>query len=153
MKVSSPAFADNELIPKQYTCEGPNMNPPLLFEDVPEGTKSFVLIVEDPDAPNGTWVHWLVYDIPPTSMGVKENSLPQGGMEGLANGGTKGYEGPCPPSGTHRYTFQLYALDTILQTAEVPDTKKVRELMERHILDKAELVGIYHEAKRLIPLP
>lgn len=96
MKISSPAFEDGTLIPSRYTCDGPNISPPLVFEDVPEGAKTLVLLVEDVDAPANPWVHWLVFNIPATTLNVPEGMIPPGGKEGLANNNTYGYEGPCP---------------------------------------------------------
>jgi len=143
MRITSPVFENNQTVPMKYTCEGPNINPPLNFEDIPFETKSLVLIVEDPDAPAKPWVHWLVFNIPPTTTKVEEDSIPIGGTQGHANGGTFGYEGPCPPSNTHRYIFKLYAVDTILDIPQTSDRLIVLDNIKNHIIDKAELTGIY----------
>lgn len=143
MTITSPAFENNQPIPSNYTCDGENVNPPLVFHDVPENAESLVLIVEDPDAPQGTFLHWLVFNISPKVTKVEEHDVPGEGEEGLNDGGKQGYTGPCPPSGTHRYFFKLYALDTQLQIEGDPDVDIVRQYMIEHILDKAELVGLY----------
>lgn len=142
MKLESPAFGNMERIPSKYTCDGQDINPPLKISDVPENTKSLVLIVDDPDAPAGTWVHWLVWNISPNTKEIPENSVPKNAVEGITSWNRVGYGGPCPPSGTHRYFFKLYALDTIL---DLPSTtiSELEKAMENHILDKAELVGLY----------
>lgn len=143
MTIKSPAFGHNQTIPKKYTCDGEDINPPLELNGVPPGGKSLVLIVDDPDAPAGTWVHWTVWNINPQTKTIAENSSPAGSIEGATDFGKPGYGGPCPPSGTHRYFFKIYALDTLLNlppTAKKPDLEKA---MQGHILDKAELVGTY----------
>lgn len=143
MRITSPQFKDGEEIPQEYTCEGPNINPPLNFEEIPPETKSLVLIVEDPDAPANPWVHWLVFNIPPNITKVEENSVPENGIEGLANGGTRGYEGPCPPTGSHKYIFKLYALDAALGLSPESNREMALKAMETHILDEAWLTGHY----------
>ncbi len=145
MKITSSAFQHHQQIPRKYSCDGQNINPPLVFVDVPQAARSLVLIVDDPDAPRGTWVHWLVYNIPPDVREVKEHSAPRGGIEGMTSSGKPGYAGPCPPSGTHRYFFKLYALDAMLGSdrPQRVDTKMVEERMKDHILEQAELVGLY----------
>ena len=143
MKIESPAFKSNKLIPPKYTCDGENVNPPLLISDVPENARSLVLIVDDPDAPRGTWVHWTVWNINPHIKEIQENSCPQNAVEGMTDSGRPGYGGPCPPSGTHRYFFKLFALDTTLDidnSVEAPDIEKE---IEDNILVKAQLVGLY----------
>lgn len=147
MKLSSPAFLNNQQIPSMYTCDGENVNPPLLFSEVPDNTKSLVLIVDDPDAPTKVWVHWVVFNIDPTTTDVLENSVPKGGIEGVTDFGKPGYGGPCPPSGSHRYFFKLYALDSILNLPQNSDKKAVEEAMQGHILDSAELVGLYERGE------
>ena len=109
MQISSPEFTNNQKIPSKFTCNGVNYNPLLIFSGVPREARSLVLIVDDPDAPVGTWVHWVVYNISPSVKEVKEKSVPQGGIEAVTSFGKPGYGGPCPPSGTHRYFFKLYA--------------------------------------------
>ena len=140
MKITSPEFKNNGSIPAKYTCQGQDINPPLLIEGIPEGTKSLALIMDDPDAPMGTWVHWVVYDIPPAGR-IAENSVP--GTQGTNTSGAFEYGGPCPPSGTHRYFFKVYALDAMLGLKEGVAKKDLEKSMEGHILDKAELMGVY----------
>lgn len=142
MKITSLAFENNTMIPAKYTCDGENISPPLSFSEIPEDAKSLVLIVDDPDAPGGTWTHWLVFNIDPKANGIAENSVPKDGIEGMTSFGKKGYGGACPPSGTHRYFFKLYALDTSLNLNN-PDKLKLEEEMQNHVLDKAELAGLY----------
>ena len=143
MKLESSVFENNGNIPSKYTCDGENVNPPLEISEVPENTKSLVLIVDDPDAPMGTWVHWTVWNISPKTTEISENSVPEGAVEGITDFGKPGYGGPCPPSGTHRYFFKLYALDTTLDLGSSAKAKDIEKAMEGHILDKAELVGLY----------
>jgi Raf kinase inhibitor-like YbhB/YbcL family protein len=140
LSVTSPAFGNNQLTPKRYTCDGEDVNPPLSIGKVPEGTRTLALIVDDPDAPMGTWDHWIVWNIPPTSK-IEENTVP--GVEGLNDFRKHSYGGPCPPSGTHRYFFKIYALDTQLN---IPVNSRKRDLegaMKGHMLAKGELVGLY----------
>lgn len=141
MKILSTAFANQQPIPDQYTCKGENISPPLQFLDVPNQTKSFVLIVDDPDAPNGDFVHWVVFNIPATTTEVAENTSPTG-VEGQTGFGKNEYGGPCPPSGTHRYFFRLYALDSMLQLPEDVDKQALVAAMQNHIIDQSELVGL-----------
>lgn len=143
MKITSSAFEHNSRIPQKYTCDGENINPPLSFSDIPPNTKSLTLIMDDPDAPTKTWVHWIVYNIGSQTSEVKENSVPQNGIEGVTDFGNKGYGGPCPPSGTHRYFFKLYALDSMIDLPEGANKKMLEEKIHRQIIDKAELVGLY----------
>jgi Raf kinase inhibitor-like YbhB/YbcL family protein len=142
MKIISSAFENNAKIPSKYTCDGRNINPPLSFADVPQNAKSLVLIVDDPDAPGGTWLHWTVFNIDPKINEVLENSLPKSGIEGVTSFAKTGYGGPCPPSGTHRYFFKLYALDATLGIKN-PDKATLEKEMQEHIVDKAELIGLY----------
>lgn len=142
MKIISSAFENNAKIPSKYTCDGENVNPSLSFTDIPASAKSLVLIVDDPDAPGGIWVHWVLFNIDPKIQEVLENSLSESGIEGVTSFGKAGYGGPCPPSGTHRYFFKLYALDKILNL-ENPNKEEVEKAMQGHILDKAELIGLY----------
>lgn len=143
MKIESSAFGNNQSIPSKYTCDGENISPPLKISGVPEGTKSLVLISDDPDAPMGTWVHWTVWNIDPQTQEIAENSLPPGAVEGETSFGKPGYGGPCPPSGTHRYFFKLYALDTSLDFDSSAKVKDIEQAMQGHVLDSAELVGLY----------
>jgi hypothetical protein len=140
LAVTSPAFYHNKMIPKKYTCDGEDINPALKIEYVPEQAKSLVLIVDDPDAPMGTWDHWVVWNIPPTGT-VGEDTAP--GVQGLNSFGKHSYGGPCPPSGTHRYFFKVYALDTLLNIASNSRKKDVEKAMKDHVLAKGELVGLY----------
>ena len=143
VKIESPIFENNSSIPSKYTCDGENINPPLKFKEVPEGTKSLVLIVDDPDAPGGTWVHWTVWNISPETGEVGEASVPEGAIEGVPDFDKPGYGGPCPPSGTHRYFFKLFALDTILDIDSSSKVSALEKAMEGHILDQAQLIGLY----------
>jgi hypothetical protein len=141
MKLTSPEFENNKFMPKKFTCDGEDINPALTIQGVPETTKSLTLIVDDPDAPMGTWVHWVVYDISPTMSRIDENSIP--GKQGSNDSNGENYGGPCPPSGTHRYFFKIYALDTMLNLDEGLSKKVLEKAMQGHILDKAELIGLY----------
>lgn len=141
LSVKSSAFESNKLIPAKYTCDGDEVNPPLTIEDVPDKAKSLVLIVDDPDAAIGIWNHWLVWNIPASTRKIEENSVP--GTEGTNTGGKRFYGGPCPPSGTHRYFFKVYALDTKLDLNPNLKKKDVEKAMEGHILAKGELIGLY----------
>ncbi|MFH0817626.1 MAG: YbhB/YbcL family Raf kinase inhibitor-like protein [Candidatus Micrarchaeota archaeon] len=141
-KLASPAFKQNERIPERYTCKGENINPELDTSGIPSGTKSFALIVDDPDAPSGDWVHWVMWNIAPTEK-IDEDGVPRGAVQGITSFGKIGYGGPCPPSGTHRYFFKLYALDSMLNlssNAKKPDLEKA---MGGHILAKAGLIGLF----------
>jgi len=140
MKLTSPAFEYNKFIPKKFTCLGEDVNPTLDIKDIPRGAQSLVLIVDDPDAPVGTWVHWVVYDIPVTDL-IKENSIP--GTQGINDFNKINYGGPCPPSGTHRYFFKLYALDTKLNLAQGRTKTQIEKAMDGHILEKDELIGLF----------
>lgn len=140
MKLTSPAFEHNQFIPREFTCQGSDINPPLVIEEIPEGTKSLALIMDDPDAPMGTWVHWVVYDIPVVSR-IEKDSIP--GKQGANNFGRRDYGGPCPPSGTHRYFFKLYALDDAPGLSEGAAKSAVEKAIEGHILAQVELVGLY----------
>lgn len=143
MKIESLAFKDGGLIPSKYTCDGINISPPLKISKVPENAKSLVLIVDDPDAPLKTWVHWTVWNIDSMIGEIKEGSCPKGAMEGVTDFGRTGYGGPCPPSGTHRYFFKFYALDKLLDIEPLSKVKDVEREMQGHILDQAQLMGLY----------
>ncbi len=147
MQLTSPAFEHEKDIPSQYTCDGQNINPPLKIEAVPENTESLALIIDDPDAPSGTFIHWLVWNIDPKTNKIEENSVPQGAIEGMTNFGETGYGGPCPPSGTHRYFFKLYALDTELDLTPNAGKDNLEQAMQGHILDSTELIGLYSRQK------
>ena len=143
----SEAFADGEPVPARYTCQGENISPPLAWNDPPQGTRSFALIMEDPDAPAGIWVHWVLYNLP-----AEMRSLPAGFQPFVESParfarnswGRREYGGPCPPSGTHRYVFQLYALDVVL-TDDIADKAALLQAMADHVLAYAELTGTYHK--------
>ncbi|MBI3019429.1 MAG: YbhB/YbcL family Raf kinase inhibitor-like protein [Deltaproteobacteria bacterium] len=143
VKLESSAFKHNERIPSKYTCDGDNVSPPLKISAVPTAAKSLVLIMDDPDAPMGTWVHWTVWNMDPKTPEMKENSTPTNTLEGITSFGNTGYGGPCPPSGTHRYFFKLYALNTQLSLKPSDDKSKIEKAMANHILDKTELIGLY----------
>jgi Raf kinase inhibitor-like YbhB/YbcL family protein len=143
MKLTSPAFGNNQLIPAKYTCDGQDINPPLQISEIPEGAKSLVLIVDDPDAPMGTWDHWIVWNIDPSISLIEENTVPKGAIEGLNDFGKTSYGGPCPPSGTHHYYFKLYALDRTLELDSSVKKKEVEKAMAGAILDQVELIGLY----------
>ena len=151
MQISSTAFDHNQPIPEQFTCDGQDISPELEWDGLPDGARSLALVVDDPDAPDPkapkmTWVHWVLYNIPPRLGGLSESAaagLPEGVQEGVNNWEKTGYGGPCPPTGRHRYFFKLYALDTVLQDLNEPTKDQLLEAMEGHILDKAELVGTY----------
>jgi hypothetical protein len=148
IKVSSPAFQEGGMIPERYTCDGDDISPPLNWEAVPAGTKSMALIVDDPDAPGGTFVHWVLYDLPADLDGLPENlppgkGFPIGGGEGINSTNKTGYEGPCPPRGTHRYFFKVYALDEKLNLPAGETKDRLLEAMEGHILGQGQLMGRY----------
>ena len=143
MKITSPAFADKQMIPSKYTCDGENINPPLQITEVPLNTQSLVLIVDDPDAPSGDWVHWLVWNINPETKLIAENESPKGAVQGINDSGRQNYDGPCPPSGIHHYQFKIYALDTILNLPSNSRKKDLEKAIEDHILDKDMFVGLY----------
>ncbi len=140
MKLTSPEFENNGFIPKKFTCQGEDINPALVINGIPDAAKSIALVVDDPDAPMGMWVHWVVYDIPVVSR-IEEDSIP--GKEGMNDFGRKDYGGPCPPSGTHRYFFKVYALDAELNPEEGLTRRDLEKAMQDHILAKAELIGLY----------
>jgi Raf kinase inhibitor-like YbhB/YbcL family protein len=142
MKLISPAFENNNGMPSEYTCDGPNIAPELNIEDVPENTKSLALIMDDPDAPAGTWVHWVVWNIPSDTRTIAKGTEPQGTL-GTTSFGKQGYGGPCPPSGTHRYFFKLYALDTTLALKDGSTKEQLEHAMDGHIIEEVELMGTY----------
>ena len=143
IKISSTAFTQNGSIPAKYTCDGLDVSPPLMIENIPPEAKSLALIVDDPDASAGAWVHWVVWNIGPSVKEIKENSLPPGAQEGMSDFRKRGYGGPCPPGGTHRYFFKLYALDTTLTLG--PNTNKalLEQAMKKHTVAQSELIGRY----------
>ena len=149
MQLTSPAFTDTELIPRRYTCQGDNINPELSWSDVPSGTVSLALIMEDPDVPrnlrpDGLFVHWMVWNMAATLQGIPENTEPQG-VVGRNSSGAIGYRGPCPPDRMHRYYFRLYALDTELTVDSGATKGDVLRAMTGHILAQCELMGRYEQ--------
>ena len=144
LNVTSKAFSERGMIPAKYTCDGEDINPPLDLGLVPAEAKSLVLIIEDPDAPAGTWLHWLVWNIPVTHH-LLEQEIP--GEQGLNDFGRNAYGGPCPPSGTHRYFFKVYALDDLIDLPDGSTRREVEDAMRDHILAYGELVGLYKRPK------
>ena len=143
MQIISPAFATGAAIPDKYTCKGQNISIPLDFSNMPETTKSLSLIMHDPDAPiPGGFTHWVIYDLPATTKSLAENSTPPG-AQGLNGRGNAGYTGPCPPSGTHRYYFYLYALDTSLNFIKAPIKTELEAAMQGHVLAQAQTMGTF----------
>ncbi len=156
MTVTSAAFANNAPIPKQYTCDGKDLSPPLGWGGVPGNARALVLIVDDPDAPDPaapkmTWVHWVLYDIAATATGIAEGgasgALPQGTRQGINDWGRVGYGGPCPPVGRHRYFHKLYALDTVLGDLGKPKKSDLERAMKGHVLAEATLIGTYQRER------
>jgi len=148
LELTSAAFGSGEAIPARYTCDGEDISPPLAWGDSPPGTGSFALIMDDPDAPAGTWVHWVLYNLPAEGRSLSEavpsdGDLPDGGRHGQNNWRRLGYGGPCPPSGTHRYFFKLYALDVTLDLDAGATQKELSQAMEGHILAEGQLMGTY----------
>lgn len=143
IKISSSAFDHKELMPSKYTCDGMDVNPPLALDNTPSSAKSLALIVDDPDAPRGMWVHWVVWNIDPGTKEIKENSIPAGAKQGMNDFGKRDYGGPCPPSGTHRYFFKLYSLDTTLSLGQDTAKTALEAAMKGHIIAQAEIIGLY----------
>jgi Raf kinase inhibitor-like YbhB/YbcL family protein len=148
-QIKSPAFNAEGDIPSRFTCEGDDISPELSWTGAPQATKSFALIAHDPDAPRaGGWTHWVAFNIPANTSRIPENapksgSLPGGGVQGRNDGGKQGYMGPCPPSGTHRYYFRLYALNTTLDLSDKAAKSDLEKAMRSHIVGQAELMGRY----------
>src|SRR4030042_298605 len=142
MKIISEVFENKQMIPQKYTCDGENINPPLQITDIPSNTESLVLIVDDPDAPSGDWIHWLVWNINPETKLMAENKSPQGAIQGTNDFGEQNYGGPCPTSGIHHYQFKIYALDTVLNLPLSSRKKNLEMAMANHILDKNMLIGL-----------
>ena len=148
LEIKSDAFKEGGYIPARYTCESDNLSPPLSWSKAPEGTKSFALICDDPDAPMGTWVHWVVFNIPPEITYLEENALGRGKIlsgirEGINDFRKHAYGGPCPPSGTHRYFFKVYALDTMLDISPNSQKSDLENAMKGHILAEGQIIGLY----------
>ena len=156
VNVTSSKFTHQQEIPALYTCQGKDLSPPLAWSGVPTGTKSLALIVDDPDAPDPkapkmTWVHWVLYNLPPTATGLPEavapGALPAGTKQGKNDWKKTGYGGPCPPIGRHRYFFKLFALDTVLPDLNEPTKAQIEEAMKGHILASGQLIGTYQKTK------
>ena len=143
LAITSPAFADGPPIPARFTADGANISPQLGIAGPPPGTACFALIVDDPDAPMGTWVHWVAWNIPASTTAIPEGRLPAGSVEGRNSWGRTGYGGPSPPSGTHRYHFKLYAVDRPLELPRTADKQTLIDVMEGHVLARAQLTGTY----------
>src|SRR5437660_1714684 len=148
LKLTSTAFDEGGMIPARYTCDGENVSPPLAWSGVPTGTKTLALVADDPDAPRGTWTHWLIYQIPATEKGLPENvpardTLDSGARQGANDFKKTGYGGPCPPTGTHRYFFKLYALDTDLTLPPGATKDQLLKALENHIVAQGQLMGRY----------
>jgi Raf kinase inhibitor-like YbhB/YbcL family protein len=143
LEFKSDAFAGGQSIPAKYTCTGTNVSPALTWSNAPAGTQSFALIVDDPDAPMGTWVHWVLYSIPATTTSLQENADTSALSVGKNSSGNMRYDGPCPPSGTHRYFFKLYALDSTLSLSPGATKEQLLNAMKGHILAQGELMGTF----------
>lgn len=143
-RLHSPAFAYGEMIPREYTCDGRNVNPPLTIENVPRYTESLVLILEDPDSPGGMWIHWRLWNIAPTTTIIKEDSVPKGAIVGVNTFGEANYGGPCPHKGEHSYVFRLYALKAPLHIPIEASDLMLRNALIGNTLAEADLVGYYH---------
>jgi len=148
MEIKSSVFDEGGMIPAKYTCDAENVSPPLSWSSLPDGTKSLALICDDPDAPVGTWVHWVVFNLPPDSDGLPEHVPPQkklsdGALQGLNDFRKIGYGGPCPPGGTHRYFFKLYALDMVLDLQAGSTKAALERAMQGQVLAEARLMGTY----------
>jgi hypothetical protein len=147
MNISSFAFDGGRNIPSAFTCDGMDMSPPLSFADVPTATRSLALIVHDPDAPSGDWLHWTIWNLAPETQGIAEGGIPPGATEGKTDSGKTGYGGPCPPDGIHRYAFDLYALDAMLDLKQGSTRSELETAMRGHIIDQAVLVGTYRRTR------
>lgn len=140
-QLTSPAFEDDQVIPEKYTCKGENISPPLTISGTPDAAVCLALIMHDPDAPNGDFLHWTVWNIDPQTVAIAENSLPAGSLQGRNDGGSVEYMGPCPPSGTHRYVFELYALSNRLDLAIGSSREELEEAMEGLVVAETRLIG------------
>ncbi|MGC8764821.1 MAG: YbhB/YbcL family Raf kinase inhibitor-like protein [Brevinematia bacterium] len=148
IKLKSPSFKNGDMMPSKYAYDRENLSPPLEWENIPSNAKSIAIICDDPDAPVGNWVHWIIFNIPATKKGLAENisknpELPDGSRQGRNDYGKIGYDGPCPPYGTHRYVFKIFALDTMLDLKAGCSRGEIINAMKNHILDKGELTGLY----------
>ncbi len=145
MRITSTAFEHGQSIPTKYTCMGEDINPQLNIENAPKETVTFALIMEDPDAPVGTWDHWIMWNIPPETTEIKEKSVPNGAVQGKNSWGMQRYGGPCPPSGTHRYFFVLYALDATIDLPPISNKRELEYAMQGKVLTRVELIGTYQK--------
>jgi hypothetical protein len=146
--IKSPAFGEGQSIPEEYTCDGMNISPPLEWSNIPSGVVSLAIIFDDPDAPAGTWVHWVIYNIPSSERKISKGvpllkELENGAVQGINSFGRTGYGGPCPPGGTHRYYFKIYALDTKLPSDPKATKESLLKAMSNHILTQGQLMGRY----------
>lgn len=145
MKITSTAFQENELIPRKYTCNGENINPKLEIEEILSETKSLAMVMIDPDSPSGNFIHWLVWNIKPSTKIIEENSVPTGAVEGMTSWEKTGYGGPCPQTGEHRYIFRIYALDMVLNLDDKADINEFNKAIKGHVNDMGEYVGRYSQ--------
>lgn len=143
MQLTSDLFTDQATIPTDYTCKGRNISPSLHISDIPSDTQSLALIMHDPDAPNGDFLHWTMWNISPTTSLIAEATVPEHAVQGMNGFGAIGYGGPCPPSGTHRYVFELYALDSTLDLPEGADRQSFESAIASHIIDSARFTGLF----------
>jgi len=143
MELFSSAFLNNQNLPAKYTCDGEGINPPLSITEVPENAASLALIADDPDAPSGVWTHWLMWNIAPETKEINEGEVPEGAIEGKNSSNELGYEGACPPKGTHRYIFTLYALDFVPDLPEGATRGELESAISGHIIGQAEIVSLY----------
>lgn len=148
IELKSSAFKDGGMIPSQFTCDGDDISPRLSWDRIPDRAQSIALIMDDPDAPRGTWVHWVIYNIPPDSLSLHEDipadeELSGGAFHGINSWGNTGYGGPCPPNGIHRYFFKIYALDEKVLTSPGATKQQLEDAMKGHILDEGQLMGMY----------
>jgi hypothetical protein len=146
MEIKSRSFNNNGNIPSRYTCDGENINPPLEIFNIPKNAKSLALVMDDPDAPNGTWVHWIFWNLPVSQSSIEEGIEPNNCIYGTNSFDKLEYGGPCPPFGSHRYFFKVYALDSELRVQEGATKEEVMNALGEHIIDKAELIGIYSKS-------
>jgi Raf kinase inhibitor-like YbhB/YbcL family protein len=143
LKISSPAFENGGEIPKKYTCDGANVNPPLKIDNVPSNAKSLALVFDDIDAPRGTYVHWILWNIGPNVTEIKENSVPEGAVQGMNDFKKQYYGGPCPPRRAHKYVLKIYALDALFNINPNSNKKDLEKAMEAHIISRSQLTGVY----------
>ena len=146
MKLNCPAFLENQKIPPIYTCDGENINPPLLISEVPNNAQSLALITDDPDAPNGTFTHWMIWNMLTDLKEISENNVPEGAEQGMNGRGKMGYTGPCPPSGVHHYHFKLFALNRKLDVSINISKQELEREIQGSLIEKAELIGIYNRS-------